>query len=480
MAEGTTYATPYDEPGHENDLKRSITGRLLFFYTLGDVLGSGIYVLIGAVAGAVGGAFWIAFAVGVAIAVITATAYSELVTKYPQAAGAALYVNKAFGNKFLTFLITVCFLSSSFAAAGALSSGFASYFLEVWEFAPALVISLVFLLVLTIINFIGITESVVINMLMTFAEVSGLIIVTIIAIWYIAEGNADFGTLTDFSAAEGHPILAIVSGVGLAFFAMTGFENTANVAEETIDPQGSFPRALIGGMLTAGVIYVIVAMSAALTVDTETLASSDASLLEVIKADIIPVPVGFMTILFAIIAMIAITNTTLVAVVTQPRILYGMANEDVVPGVFSKIHASRRSPWVGLIFCAIVVAGLLVIGSQIELAPDETLIDRLATVTVVFLLFIYALVIVSCMKLRGHDESERTYRANTGLLIFGLIGNVVLLAWVVYDDPSSLYWCAGLLALGAALFLIEYLFGKRTRPPGVERGDPESANGTGV
>ena len=92
--------------------------RQLFFYTLGDVLGSGIYVLIGLVAAAVGGAFWIAFALGVTVAAITGTAYAELVTKYPQAAGAALYVNKAFGNKALTFLVTVSFLSASFAAAG--------------------------------------------------------------------------------------------------------------------------------------------------------------------------------------------------------------------------------------------------------------------------------------------------------------------------------------------------------------------------
>ena len=89
------------------ELKRSITGKLLFFYVLGDVLGSGIYVLIGLVAGAVGGAFWIAFAVGVTVATITGLAYAELVTKYPQAAGAALYVNKAFRNRPLTFLITV-------------------------------------------------------------------------------------------------------------------------------------------------------------------------------------------------------------------------------------------------------------------------------------------------------------------------------------------------------------------------------------
>ena len=63
---------------------------------------SGIYVLIGLVAAAVGGAFWIAFALGVTVAAITGTAYAELVTKYPQAAGASLYVKKAFGSTVLT------------------------------------------------------------------------------------------------------------------------------------------------------------------------------------------------------------------------------------------------------------------------------------------------------------------------------------------------------------------------------------------
>ena len=121
-----------DRPDSDSGLKRSITGRQLFFYTLGDVLGSGIYVLIGLVAAAVGGAFWIAFAVGVTIAAITGTAYAELVTKYPRAAGAALYVNRAFGSKALAFLVTVSFLSASFAAAGSLASGFTTYFAESW------------------------------------------------------------------------------------------------------------------------------------------------------------------------------------------------------------------------------------------------------------------------------------------------------------------------------------------------------------
>jgi len=491
----TTQVEPADgaQPQAESEsseLQRTITGRQLFFYTLGDVLGSGIYVLIGLVAAAVGGAFWIAFAVGVTVAAITGTAYAELVTKYPKAAGAALYVNKAFGSRALTFLITVSFLSASFAAAGSLASGFAQYFGELWPGPSPLLVMIVFVLALSVINFIGITASVVINMVMALVEIAGLVLILVTGIWYVAEGRADFGTLVEFEAS-GNPALAILAGVALSFFAMTGFENTANVAEETIDPHRAFPRSLIGGMVVAGVVYVLVSVTAALTVDTSTLADSDAALLEVVESGVLPLSTGFMSTLFAVIAMIAITNTTLVAVVTQPRILYGMAKEDVVPSVFQRLHSGRRSPWVGLVFSAAVVAdfddqeeallvfsavvviALLVVGSVLsESGAGLDLVARLATVTVLFLLFIYALVIVSALKLRGQDETERTFRANTPLLIVGLVGNAAILVWSIWDDPTSLLWCAGLVGVGLVLFVAEYLLGRDDRPEGTLRGDP--------
>ena len=446
----------------DGELTRSITGRLLFFYVLGDVLGSGVYVLIGLVAGAVGGAFWIAFAAGVTLATITGLAYAELATKFPQAAGASLYVNKAFHNPVLTFLITICSLSAVFAASGSLATGFARYFGSIFDLVPALLVTLVFIALLTLVNFIGITESVVINMIMTFIEISGLILVMVIGVIVVARGDADFGVLTSFTA-EGNPIFAIVAGVALAFFAMTGFENAANVAEETINHSKTFPRALIGGMLAAGVIYVLVAMSAALVVPVGTLAGADAALLEVVRADVLPGSVEVLLKVFAIIAMVAITNTTLVSVVTQSRILYGMSREDVVPAVFSTIHPTRRSPYVALLFSAVVVATLLIIGEVLSsVDPDLDIVGRLATVTVVFLLFIYALVIVSTLKLRGEGETEDSYRANTPLLYLGVVGNVVLLGYVVIDDPGSLYWVVGLLALGGALYLAQRASGLTT------------------
>ncbi len=168
-----------------------------------------------------------------------------------------------------------------------------------------------------------------------------------------------------------------------------------------------------------------------------------------------------MATVFSVIALVAITNTTLVTLVTQPRILYGMANEDVVPGVFATVHPRRRSPWVGLLFSALVVAALLVTGTVVlEAGGGIDLVNRLALVTVVFLLFIYALVIVACLRLRGQDEHEKTFRANTPLLLLGLVGNLAILAFAVYDDPTSLLWCGGLLALGVVLYLVERVVGR--------------------
>ncbi len=459
-------------PEH-SELKRSITGRQLYFYVVGDVLGSGIYVLVGLVAAAVGGAFWMAFLAGVAIALITGLAYAELVTKYPQAAGASLYINKAFRKPLLTFFITICMLSSQIAAIGSLASGFVRYFSQlvglteesIWR---ATIVALVFLAIITIINLIGISESVVVNVIMTFIELTGLIIVMVIGVIALVQGVNEPSVLFEFSVEGGigSQALAVLAGVSLAFFAMTGFENAANVAEETIDPARSFPRALIGGMLTAGVVYVLVSIAAALAVPISSLA--DQTLLEVIEADLLFIPATVMLVVFGLIAMIAISNTTLVTVVAQSRILYGMAREDVVPAVFAKVHPTRRSPYVALLFGAAIVGGLLLIGASIrstqaDLPVDDQLdiVDRLATITVVFLLFIYALVIVACLKLRGQDETSETFRANTPLLIVGIIGNLAVLAYTLIDDPSALFWVAGLLAVGLVLFLLEQFFGKK-------------------
>src|SRR3954463_5683305 len=90
-----------DYNGREPDLKRVMGPWLLLLFIVGDILGTGIYALTGQVAKQVGGAVGLPVLLGFVVALVTALSCLELVTKYPQAAGAALYTHKAFGIHFV-------------------------------------------------------------------------------------------------------------------------------------------------------------------------------------------------------------------------------------------------------------------------------------------------------------------------------------------------------------------------------------------
>src|ERR1700709_591805 len=108
------------------ELNRVMGPGLLLLFIVGDILGTGVYALTGDVAGGGGGAAWLPFLVAFLIAMVTAFSYLELVTKYPQAAGAALYTHKAFGIHFVTFIVAFTVMCSGITSASTASAAFAS------------------------------------------------------------------------------------------------------------------------------------------------------------------------------------------------------------------------------------------------------------------------------------------------------------------------------------------------------------------
>jgi amino acid transporter len=112
----------------EPTLERVMGPWLLLLFIVGDILGTGIYALTGQVAKQVGGAVWLPFLVAFVVAVMTAFSYLELVTKYPRAAGAALYTHKAFGIHFVTFIVAFAVMCSGITSASTASRAFAANF----------------------------------------------------------------------------------------------------------------------------------------------------------------------------------------------------------------------------------------------------------------------------------------------------------------------------------------------------------------
>src|ERR671923_945364 len=110
----------------EPSLRRVMGPWLLLLFIVGDILGTGIYALTGQVAKQVGGVVWLPFVIAFVVALVTAFSYLELVTKYPKAAGAALYAHKAFGIHFLTFIVAFAVMCSGITSASTASRAFAA------------------------------------------------------------------------------------------------------------------------------------------------------------------------------------------------------------------------------------------------------------------------------------------------------------------------------------------------------------------
>ena len=379
---------------------------MLTVFVIGDVLGAGIYALVGEVAGKVGGAIWTAFLAAGILAAFTATAYAELVTKYPQAAGAALYTHKAFKRPFVTFLVAFAVMCSGVASAATLATAFGGDYLSEFVTLPKMVVGALFLGVLALINFRGIKESVSVNLGLTSIELTGLLLVTVIGLAFLLDGGGDPGRAFEFKPGEAVP-LAILSGASLAFFALIGFEDSVNVAEETRNPSRVFPPALFAGLGIALAVYILVTLIAGMAVPVDTLSESDGPLLEVVQLG----PLAMSTKVFSAIALFALTNGALINMIMASRLIYGMAAQGIVPRGLGRVHGGRRTPWVAIIFVALLALALVALGD----------LESLADTTVLLLLGVFVCVNVAVLLLRSDPVDHEHWRAPTALPVLGAI-----------------------------------------------------------
>jgi amino acid transporter len=415
---------------------------MLTVFVIGDVLGAGIYALVGEVAGKVGGAVWTSFLAAGFLAAFTATAYAELVTKYPQAAGAALYTHKAFKRPFVTFLVAFAVMCSGVASAATLATAFGGDYLAEFVTVPKMIVAAVFIGTLAFINFRGIKESVTLNLGLTAVELTGLLLVTAIGLAFLLDGGGDPGAALDFKAGEAVP-LAILSGAALAFFALIGFEDSVNVAEETRDPARNFPKALFGGLLIAGVIYLLVTFTASMVVQTKQLTESDGPLLEVVREG----PLGIPTRLFAAIALLAVANGALINMIMASRLVYGMAAQGIVPRAMGRVDGERRTPWVAIVFVALLAFALVALGD----------LESLADTTVLLLLIVFVCVNVAVLVLRADRVEHTHWRAPTVLPVLGALACLGLIVQKAFDDAVIFAYAGGLIALGVVLWAINRL-----------------------
>ncbi len=420
-------------------LKRRISLFALTAYGVGNVLGAGIYALIGDVVGITGNFSWLAFLVAAIMGAFTGLSYAELGAMYPKSAAEFVYTEEAFKIRILSFILGWIIIFSGILSTATVALGFGGYISDLLGF-DMMIIKIVFaiglILELSIINFIGIRTSTWTNILFTLIEASGLIFIIIIGIPKLGSGNINYFELPTTS------ILPIFSAVALIFFAYIGFEDIANVAEEVKNPHKNLPKAIIYSIIITTVLYCLTALSVVSIADYNIIADSEAPLNYVAKVAIGPIG----GIIMSLIALFATANTVLIMLIVTSRMMYGMARDKALPESLSKISSTFRTPAISVLL-TMIFAIIPVFFGDIEIVAKATVFGVLIT---------FFLVNISLIALRrSQPDFERPFKLKPSISwvpIIALLGAIVCFALLFTFDWLIILIQLIIIACGIVVF----------------------------
>ncbi len=426
------------------ELKRTIGPAQMALYAIGSMLGAGIYGLIGQAAGYSGNAVWLSFMVALVAALLTGLTYASLGARYPRAGGTAFIIERAFQSPRAGFVAGACLAAAALIGIPTMAQVFARNFADIFSLSESMVpvVTVTFLAMLGLIIFRGIREALWLNVLCCIIEAGGLLL--IIGVGFSCWGQVDYMDVPPQASTVlpslNTTFVAVMSSTVLTFMAFIGFEDTLNLAEETKNPQRTLPIGILVAMAVVAVIYIAVAITVVSVVPWQQLAQANSPLTEVIRVAAPAIPPA----LFTAVALFSVTNTIMVNYVTASRLLYGMAQQKLMPALLGRVHATRQTPHMAVLALFICFLPFSIFGSIAQLAAASTLL----------LLIVFAMMNVSLLVLQRRKEEKGAFEIHPVIPAMGaVVCTLLIIARVMTGE-----WTAPVLAGGiAALVLVIYL-----------------------
>jgi len=436
------------------ELKRELGLGYATLFGVGLILGAGIYVLVGRAAGLVGDAVWLSVAFAGVIALSTALSYAELSSMFPTAASTHTYIEKAFPNlRVLAFVSAWLIFFGGVAGAATAALGFAGYFVSVagLGFGAIVPVTITLLALLSLLNWWGIKESASLSAVFTLIEASGLLFVAALGFLF-PQRQPDYFSFNP----NVDPVLAVMVGAAIFYFAYTGFEYQPTLSEETKNPERVVPKAIVLAILVTTLIYILVAMAVVRLIGWEDLAHSKAPLAEAASRVWKPSYA-----LLSFIALFATTNTVLGFLVSASRLAYGLAEEGVVHPGLGKVDKWRRTPYVSVAFAGVLSISLVLLTDYL---PEVTgwrlafgqyqyeLIDLVGKTASLSVLLAFLLVNLSVVVLRRTEaERQRFFRIPLSIRnipVLPLVADALIVVFVALSFSDWIVWLStGLVAL---------------------------------
>jgi len=410
-------------------LKPTLGPVQLTFYSVGVIIGAGVYSVIGAASAIAHEGLWLSFVIGGFVALLTGLSYAEMTTSFPAAGAEYSYMRRALpGLPGLSFIVAITIVIGASATASTVAVAFGGYLREFADIPPA-VSALLLLVGCTVLNIVGLRESSWANILFTCVEVGGLMLV-------IAAGFAQ----PDFTAPLRAPLhMGAIQAAAVLFLVYLGFEEIANLSEETRHPVRDIPRAIFFSIGITTVLYVLVALAVLALAKPAELAGSDAPLALAIE-NVWP---GAGPLMSAI-ALFATANTVLITMIAASRLLFSMGRDGVIHESFAKLTSRGQTPAVAAALTLAAAAILVPLGNVKTLAEASSFSALLAFLAVNVTLII--------LRYRAPDH-PRPFRVpfSAGRMPLLPVAAIALIGLLLGHFERGIYIAGALALLGAAM-----------------------------
>lgn len=400
---------------------------------VGAIVGAGIFIVTGIAAGVAGSAMIISMLIGSIVALFTALSFSELTAWLPKE-GSVYEFAYQLVSPFVGFLSGWMWILSNTFAGAAVSLGFAYYLTGFFHVMPVNWVAAILCIGFTVLNFIGIRQSALLNNFLVATKLFILLFFFIFGLGYINLTN-----FTPFAPLEG----GVLYGAYYIFFAYGGFARVAVVAEEVKDAKRNVPRAILLSLAVSAVIYILVGIVAIGLVGAPGLSNSNSPLIEAMSIT------ESATAVYLISAggLIATASVLLTSILGVSRVAYAMSRRRDLPQTFAKLHPKFGTPY----------HSVWILGTLMALLVLFVDLTKVVTISTFATLFYYSIANIAASRLKAQN---RLYPSIVPVL--GIATCLVLLVFIFFVSLQSLD--LGIAALvGGTIYYVAKKLSRRAR-----------------
>ena len=359
----------------ERKLKRSMGLWMATALVVGNMIGSGIFLLpaaLAATAGPISILGWIFTGAG---ALLLALVFANLGRALPRTGGPYAYAKRAFGD-FIGFQTAWGYWIAVWAGNAAIAVAFVGYLAIFWPEVASnnllgALVGIALIWTFTATNILGARESGHVQLVTTVLKFVPLAIIGIVGLFFIDGDN-----YTPFSP-EGHSISLLSTTAALTLWAFIGLESATVPADEVKNPERTIPRATIIGTVLATVLYIVATASLMGIMPTAELAASTSPFADAAGV----IFGGGWDKVIAVVALIATAGALNGWILLQGRVPLAAAEDGMFPRRFANVHGKRRTPVFGLVVSSALATGLMLMNYTKGLVDAFTFVILLATLT---------------------------------------------------------------------------------------------------